>query len=100
MAAKAKPSVKRKSTVSQPAQGITPYLYYTDVDAALDWLSKTFRFKPMMKFAGPDGKTNHSSMKLANGEVFMLGCPGPTNFIIGLKRNVFESQSRAASTSV
>ena len=47
------------------------------MDAALDWLSKTFGFKPMMKFAGPDGKTNHSAMTLANGEAFMLGCSGP-----------------------
>jgi uncharacterized glyoxalase superfamily protein PhnB len=52
-------------------------LFYADVDAALEWLSKAFGFKPRMKFAGPDGKTNHSAMKLANGEAFMLGCPGP-----------------------
>jgi PhnB protein len=76
-AAKAKPRAKKKSTATRPAQWITPYLFYADVDAALDWLSKAFGFKPMMKFAGPGGKTNHSAMKLANGEVFMLGCPGP-----------------------
>ncbi len=77
MPTKAKPRAKKKSMTSQPAQCITPYLCYADVDAALDWLSKAFRFKPMMKFAGPDGRTMHSSMMLANGEVFMLGCPGP-----------------------
>lgn len=76
-AAKAKSRVKRESTAGRSAQSITPYLYYADVDAALNWLSKAFGFKTMMKFAGPDGKTNHSAMKLANGEVFMLGCPGP-----------------------
>lgn len=74
-AAKAKPRVKRESAATRPVQWITPYLYYADVDAALDWLSKAFGFKPMMKFAGPDGKTYHSAMKLANGMVFMLGCP-------------------------
>src|SRR5206468_866578 len=77
MAAKAKPRAKKAPTAARPAEWITPYLYYADVDAALDWLSKAFGFKPMMKFAGPDGKTNHSAMKLANGEVFMMGCPGP-----------------------
>ncbi len=75
--AKGKPRVKKESASSRPAQWITPYLYYSDVDAALNWLSKAFGFKPMTKFAGPDGKTNHSSMKLPNGEMFMLGCPGP-----------------------
>ncbi len=76
-ATKAKPREKKGSTATRPAQWITPYLFYADVDAALDWLAKAFGFKPMMKFAGADGKTNHAAMKLANGEVFMLGCPGP-----------------------
>lgn len=75
-AATKRPGVKRESA-AKPAQRITPYLYYSDVDAALDWLAKAFGFRPMMKFAGPEGKTNHSAMKLADGEVFMLGCPGP-----------------------
>ena len=77
MAAKAKPRTKKRTTDNRSAQSITAYLFYADVDAALAWLSKAFGFKPLMKFAGPDGKTNHSAMKLANGEVFMLGCPGP-----------------------
>ncbi len=77
MAAQSKLRAKKKSTAARSPQCITPYLYYADVDSALGWLSTAFGFKPMMKFAGPDGKTNHSAMKLANGEVFMLGCPGP-----------------------
>lgn len=77
MATKTKPLAKKKPAATRPAQWITPYLFYADVDSALDWLSKAFGFKPMMKFAGPDGRTNHSAMKLSNGEVFMLGCPGP-----------------------
>ncbi len=68
---------KRVKKDSAPAQWITPYLFYEDVDAALAWLSKAFGFKPMTKFAGQDGKTIHAAMKLANGEVFMMGCPGP-----------------------
>ncbi len=74
--AKANTRTKNKTAAGRSAQRITPYLFYADVDAALDWLGKAFGFKPMTKFAGPDGKTNHSSMKLPNGEVFMLGCPG------------------------
>ncbi len=73
-----KPSRKnRKSKPSRPVQRITPYLYYADVDAALSWLSKAFGFKAMMKFPGPDGRTGHSSMKLPDGAIFMMGCPGP-----------------------
>ena len=75
--AKSTARAKKESTGNRPTQRITPYLFYADVDAALDWLSKAFGFKPMTKFAGPDGKTYHAAMKLANGEVFMLGCPGP-----------------------
>jgi len=51
---------------------ITPYLYYEDLDAAMDWLAKTFGFKrfgPAM--TGPDGKTNHAAMKLGDGLVMM-----------------------------
>ena len=58
-------------------QTITPYLYYEDVDAALEWLSRAFGLKEYGKrFAGPGGKTNHAAMKLNNG-VVMMGWPGP-----------------------
>ena len=76
-ASNAKTRTKKASTAAKPAQRITPYLYYADVDAALGWLAKAFGFKTMIRFAGPDGKTVHSAMTVANGEVFMLGCPGP-----------------------
>ncbi len=55
---------------------ITAYLLYEDVDSALDWLAKTFGFRERMRLAGPDGKTNHAEMELADG-VIMIGCPGP-----------------------
>ena len=55
---------------------ITAYLLYEDVDSALDWLAKTFGFRERMRLAGPDGKTNHAEMELADG-VIMMGCPGP-----------------------
>ncbi len=55
---------------------ITAYLLYEDVDSALGWLAKTFGFRERMRLAGPDGKTNHAEMELADG-VIMMGCPGP-----------------------
>jgi PhnB protein len=58
-------------------QTITPYLYYEDVDAALEWLAQAFGFKEYGKrFAGAGGKTNHAAMKLG-GSVVMMGQPGP-----------------------
>ena len=56
-------------------QTITPYLYYEDVDAALEWLAKAFGLEEYGKrFTGPNGKTNHAAMKLNDG-VVMMGCP-------------------------
>jgi PhnB protein len=54
---------------------ITPYLYYEDVSAALDWLSRSFGFRERMRMPGPDGAVMHAEMELADG-VIMLGHPG------------------------
>jgi PhnB protein len=60
-----------------PGPRITPYLLYEDVAAALEWLAKAFGFVEFGdRFAGPDGKVTHASMKLGDG-VVMMGCPGP-----------------------
>lgn len=58
-------------------QTITPYLYYEDVDAALEWLAKAFGLQEYGKrFIGPHGKTNHAAMRLKDG-LIMMGYPGP-----------------------
>jgi PhnB protein len=58
-------------------QTITPYLYYEDVDAAVEWLGKAFGFKEYGKrFRDANGKTNHAAMKVKDS-VVMMGCPGP-----------------------
>ncbi len=53
---------------------ITPYLYYQDVAAALDWLTTVFGFKERMRLPGADGVISHAEMESAEG-VIMLGCP-------------------------
>lgn len=56
---------------------ITPYLYYEDVGAALQWLAKAFGFKrhgPRM--TGPDGKVAHAAVQFGDS-VVMMGAPGP-----------------------
>jgi PhnB protein len=58
-------------------QTITPYLYYEDVDGALEWLAEAFGFREYGKrFSSPSGKTNHAAMKFG-GAVIMMGHPGP-----------------------
>ncbi len=55
---------------------ITPYIYYEDVAAAMDWLSKAFGLEESERMAGPDGKVLHAEMRTGQG-VVMMGCPGP-----------------------
>lgn len=55
---------------------ITPYLLYEDVDAAVDWLIKSFGFAERVRMRGPDGRAMHAEISLADG-VVMMGNPGP-----------------------
>ena len=55
---------------------ITPYLYYQDVAAALNFLSKAFGFRKFGAQVSRKGKINHAAMKLGN-DVIMMGWPGP-----------------------
>jgi uncharacterized glyoxalase superfamily protein PhnB len=54
---------------------VTPYLYYEDVAAALDWLDKAFGLAERMRMPGPDGRISHAEVTHADA-VVMLGCPG------------------------
>jgi uncharacterized glyoxalase superfamily protein PhnB len=60
----------------ETAQRITPYLYYEDVDAALDWLARAFGFSELDRMRGANGKTMHGAMKHGDA-VVMMGHPGP-----------------------
>lgn len=55
---------------------ISPYLYYEDVAAALEWLARAFGLKERLRMPGPDGGITHAEMECADG-VVMMGCPGP-----------------------
>ncbi len=55
---------------------ISPYLYYEDVAAAMEWLAKAFGFEDHMRITGEDGQITHAEMRLADG-VIMMGYPGP-----------------------
>ncbi len=58
---------------------ITPYLYYDDLGAALDWLTKAFGLRERHREAGPDGAPVHAEMTLGDDGLVMMGCPAPQN---------------------
>jgi PhnB protein len=63
--------------VQNPPDGypsVSPYLFYEDVAASLDWLGKAFGFVERMRMPGPGGDIAHAEMEL-NGGVVMMGCP-------------------------
>jgi len=59
---------KPKSTVSTE---VIPYIFYRDVPAALDWLTRAFGFAETMRTTTPNGGT-HGEMTL-DGQRIMMG---------------------------
>ncbi len=50
---------------------VSPYLFYRDIPAALEWLHKAFGFRTRMTVPGPEGKVMHAEATLADGVVMM-----------------------------
>jgi PhnB protein len=50
---------------------IIPYIFYRDVPAALEWLTRAFGFKETMRHQTPSGGT-HGEMEL-DGHLIMMG---------------------------
>jgi PhnB protein len=55
---------------------ISPYLLYVDVPAALDFLTRAFGFREVLRAEAPDGTIQHAEMRLGERSI-MLGYPGP-----------------------
>jgi PhnB protein len=55
---------------------VTPYLYYKDSDAALEFITSVLGAKEKFKMAGEDGKIAHAEVEF-DGGVVMLGTPSP-----------------------
>jgi uncharacterized glyoxalase superfamily protein PhnB len=53
---------------------ISPYLYYEDGVAAMDWLAKTFGLRERMRTVNSDGSLGHSEMEIGDG-LIMMGSP-------------------------
>jgi PhnB protein len=63
--------------VQNPPEGYTrvsPYLYYEDPAAALDWLKQAFGFAEKLRVPSEDGGVTHAELE-AGGSVIMLGRP-------------------------
>lgn len=63
--------------VKNPPEGmprLTPYLYYNDLAAALEWLGKAFGFAERMRLPGEDGVLMHAEAALEDC-VVMMGPP-------------------------
>jgi uncharacterized glyoxalase superfamily protein PhnB len=63
--------------VQNPPQGytrISPYLYYEDPAAAVEWLTKAFGFTEKLRIPSEDGNVSHAELGL-DGCVVMLGRP-------------------------
>jgi PhnB protein len=56
-------------------QQVTPYLFYEDVEAALDFLERAFGFQETLRYSGVQGYVSHAEMRLGDGAI-MLGDPG------------------------
>ena len=54
---------------------VTPYLFYRDCDAAIDFLTSALGFNEKYRMPGQDGKTGHAELELEGGAI-MLGHPG------------------------
>ena len=50
---------------------ITPNVFYDDLAAALEFLSKAFGFETRMSMPGPDGSIMHAEMEIHDGVVMM-----------------------------
>jgi len=57
-----------------PPEGMprcTPYLYYNDVSAALEWLNRTFGFGQRFSLKDKDGSIMHAEMGLEDAVIMM-----------------------------
>jgi uncharacterized glyoxalase superfamily protein PhnB len=55
---------------------VIPMIAYEDGPAALDWLSRAFRFKERTRMTDADGRLTHAEMEAGDGLV-MLATPSP-----------------------
>jgi PhnB protein len=68
--------------VQNPPEGyprVSPYLYYEDGAAAIDWLTRAFGFRERLRVPGEDGRVMHAEIEL-DGGIVMLATPPREGF--------------------
>jgi uncharacterized glyoxalase superfamily protein PhnB len=68
------------STADVPValQGVTPYLYYADAGAGLDWLARVFGFEETARYVDDDGVVHESEMRIGASTIQLCGrAPDP-----------------------
>jgi len=64
--------------VELPYPSVTPYLYYADPAAALEWLSTAFGFHERRRITAADGAIDYAEMAIGESGVIMFARPvGP-----------------------
>lgn len=58
-------------------QGVTPYLYYSDAGAALDWLARVFGFRETARYVDDDGVVHESEMQVGDTTIQLNGGHDP-----------------------
>ena len=59
-------------------QGVTPYLYYADAGAGLDWLARVFGFEETVRYVDDDGVVHESEMRIGASTIQLCGrAPDP-----------------------
>lgn len=56
--------------------GITPYLYYDDLAAAIGWLERVFGFKCRSTYADEHGGLTNAELLVGEQELWLDGYPG------------------------
>ena len=57
------------------AETVEPYILYEDAASAIDFLSKAFGFREVLRSHSPEGRVWHAEMAYGDGTIF-LGQPG------------------------
>jgi uncharacterized glyoxalase superfamily protein PhnB len=58
-----------------PQPTLSPYLYYEDTPAALDWLARAFGFRERLRVTDDGGSVQHAEMEVGHDAVIMMGSP-------------------------
>jgi uncharacterized glyoxalase superfamily protein PhnB len=53
--------------------GVTPYLYYEDAAAAIDWLARVLGFEERSRFVDKDGRVQQAEMRIGDVDLWFSG---------------------------